>query len=394
MTATRSIPCLFSRAGTSRGAFFLKEDLPGDPASLDAVVLAAYGSPDPRQIDGIGGGDPLTSKVAVVSPSERTDADVDYTFGQVGIDVGEIFWVGNCGNMSSGVGPFAIRRGLVEAVFPITKVRIFNTNTSKLLVAEVQVNESGEVVEEGETRIAGVPGSGSPILLDFGDCGGAATGMLLPTGNVTDVATLSNGRRVEVSIVDAATPFVFVAAADLGMTGAETAAEMDADAALLQALEEVRSYAARAIGLVAEGEIARDVSPSIPRVVAVAAPQDYSTVAGGQVLAVDVNVVARQQSMQRTHKTYAVTGALCTAVAGALSGSVVHQLAQDRGEHFTIGHPGGIISAQVEVEQLPGSARVRKASIVRTARAIMDGNILVPATLWSEAERLAVSNTW
>ncbi|WP_299168990.1 2-methylaconitate cis-trans isomerase PrpF family protein [uncultured Arthrobacter sp.] len=385
MSTTRSIPCLFARAGTSRGAFFLKEDLPTDPAVRDAVVLAAYGSPDSRQIDGIGGGDPLTSKVAVVSASSRPEADVDYTFGQVGIDVGEIFWVGNCGNMSSGVGPFAIRRGLVPAVSPITQVRIYNTNTNKLLIADVRVNAAGEVEEDGDTTISGVPGSGAPILLDFGDCGGAATGSVLPTGQTCEPVTLSNGTTCQVSIVDAATPFVFVNAKDLSMTGTESAAQIDAHPSLPGLLEEVRAYAARAIGLVSGNQVAKEVSPSIPRVVAVSQPQDYIAADGTLIPAETLTVIARQQSMQRTHKTYAVTGALCTAIAGAIEGTIVNQVAKPTGKHFVIGHPGGIISAQVKVDVRGADIAVCKASIVRTARAIMDGSVIIPSKVWDNA---------
>lgn len=372
---------MFARAGTSRGAFIRRSDLPEDPALLDAVILSAYGSPDPRQIDGIGGGDALTSKVAVVAPSQHPNADVDYTFGQVSVDSAAIFWVGNCGNMSSGVGPFAIRMGMVQAVSPLTKVRIFNTNTNKILIAEVEVAD-GEVVEDGECRIAGVPGSGSPIALDFGDCGGAETGSTLPTGKVRESVRLRDGTTVEVSIVDAATPFVFVLAQAIGMQGTESAAEIDADAQLLGRLEEIRSYAARAIGLVKGEEVAREVSPSIPRVVAVSPPTDYVCADGTPVAAKDISVVARQQSMQRTHKTYSVTGTLCTGVAGAIAGTVVHDIARSDGFHFNIGHPGGVISARIQVDQADGDIRVVEASLVRTARTILEGNLKVPKRIW------------
>jgi 2-methylaconitate cis-trans-isomerase PrpF len=381
MSASRGVPCVFARAGTSRGAFLLRSDLPDDQATLDAVVLNAYGSPDPRQINGIGGGDPLTSKVAIVAPSQRPGADVDYTFGQVSVDSAAIFWVGNCGNMSSGVGPFAIRRGLVPVTEPMTKVRIFNTNTNKLLIAEIEVRD-GEVVEEGDFAIAGVPGTGSPIMLDFGDCGGAQTGRTLPTGNTHEPVSLSDGTVVQVSIVDATTPFVFVRAADIGMKGTEAAAEIDSNPELLQRLEEIRSYAARAIGLVGEGEVARVVSPSIPRVVAVSPPTDYLCANGTTVAASDVSVVARQLSMQRAHKTYAVTGTLCTGVAGAIPGTVVNDVARFTSGQFNIAHPGGIISARVRVEIGDDDVRVLEASLVRTARVILEGDLRISRTIW------------
>lgn len=382
---SREVPCIFARAGTSRGAFLLRSDLPEDPELLDQVVLAAYGSPDPRQIDGIGGGDALTSKLAVVAPSDRPDADVDYTFGQVGIDLGEVFWVGNCGNMSSGVGPFAIHRGLVPATSPVTKVRIFNTNTEKVITAEVQV-ENSSVVEAGDVEIAGVPGAGAPITLDFADCGGAVTGRTLPTGRVRENVSLDNGRTVAVSVVDATTPFVFVRAADVGMTGLELPADIDAQPDLLRRLEEIRSYAARAMGLVGPDEIASQVLPSIPRVVAIAPPMEYTTTAGTVAMPERISLLARQMAMQRAHKTYAVTATLCTAAAGVIPGTVVHEVAVEQHDsHFRIGHPGGVISARVVVDRDgdQNDVRIVEASLVRTARTIMDGYLKIPAAIWA-----------
>lgn len=381
------------RGGTSRGAFLLREDLPEDQRTLDSVVLGIYGSPDTRQINGLGGGDPLTSKVAVIAPSDRPDADVDYTFGQVGIDVGEVFWTGNCGNMSSAVGPYAIWRGLVPAVEPCTRVRIFNTNTRKVLTAEVQV-EDGRAREDGETAIAGVPGTGSPIFLDFGDCAGATTGKLLPTGNRRDQVTLGDGSEVSISIVDATTAFVFVSADDVHMTGTELPAEIDADPALLGRLEEVRSHAATLLGLVTEGEVASRVSPSVPRVAVVSPPADYRRADGTMVAGESVAVVGRQMAMQRTHKTYAVTGTLCTAVAASIPGTVVSAVARPTATgSFDIGHPSGIVSAQVDVEDDGGDVSIRRASLVRTARIIMDGHAHVSAATWPSGDSGYTSTT-
>lgn len=377
----RRIPCRFMRAGTSRGAFVLDRHLPTDTRLRDQVVLAMYGSPDPRQINGIGGGDPLTSKIAVVERSERADADIDYTFGQVGIDAAQVFWVGNCGNMSAGVGVVAIEEGIVEAVEPETTVRIFNTNTNKILTAVIPVSQ-GRVVESGHTAIAGVPGTAAPILLDFGDCGGAVTGRTLPTGSPRDSMTL-DGRTVAVSVVDAATPFVFVRASDVGMTGDELPAQIDADVDVLRRLEEVRSFAARAIGLVAEGQVAREVSPSIPRVVTVSESAGYATTTGEMVMPENIDLVARQMAMQKTHKTFAVTGTLCTAVAAYISGTVVNDIARthDNGD-IRLGHPGGVIEARVGLDASGDDIRVRNAAIVRTARTLMIGDLCIPTEVW------------
>lgn len=379
------IPCTFMRGGTSRGCYFLRSDLPAEQTALDAVILGVYGSPDQRQINGMGGGDPLTSKVAVVAPSSRADADVDFTFGQVGIDTPQVFWVGNCGNMSSGVGPFAIERGLVPAAEPVTTVRIYNTNTDKIITARVPV-AAGRVVEDGDVAIAGVPGTGAGILLDFGDCGGAVTGTTLPLGEPRTTMTLSDGRTAEISIVDAATPFVFVRADDVGMSGTESAAEIDSDSALLERVEEVRAFAARAIGLVTPEQVAREVSPSIPRVSVVSTPTDYTAADGTPVSGGAVELVARQLAMQRTHKTYAVTGTLCTSVAAAIPGTVVNEVAKvpEPGGLFRIGHPGGVIAARVRVAFPDGpdgdinSVRIEEASLLRTARVLMTGRVRVP----------------
>lgn len=371
------------RAGTSRGAFVLDRHLPEDPELRDRVVLTMYGSPDPRQINGIGGGDPLTSKIAIVERSNRADADVDYTFGQVGIDQAQVFWVGNCGNMSAGVGVVAVEEGLVAPVEPETTVRIYNTNTDKVLTAIVRV-DGRDIVESGDTAIAGVPGTGAPILLDFGECGGAVTGKTLPTGNPTDAMTL-DGHSVLVSIVDAATPFVFVRASDVGMTGDELPGQIDADADLLLRLEAVRSFAARAIGLVTESEVAREVSPSIPRVVAVAEPTGYTATTAEYVAAEDIDVLARQMAMQKTHKTFAVTGTLCTAVAAYIPGTVVNDVARtNEAGSFRLGHPGGVIEARVGVRAWGDDIRIDRAAIVRTARTLMMGDLCIPAEVWPE----------
>lgn len=384
MSRVRRIPATFARGGTSRGAYLMAGDLPGDPSRRDAVILAIYGSPDARQIDGLGGGDPLTSKVAVVGPSSRADADVDYSFGQVGIETDRVFWTGNCGNMSAGVGPFAIERGLVAVTEPETAVRIYNTNTHVVLTAWVQV-ENGEVVEEGDATIAGVPGSGAPIYLDFGDCAGTVSDRLLPTGNVQDEAVLDEGIGVRYSLVDAATPFVFVSARDVQAAGTESAAMIDADEKLLSRLEQVRTAAAVALGVVAPDQEARVVSPGIPRVVMVSEPVEYVAAGGARVRAEDSNVVARQLSMQRAHKTYSVTGTICTAVAANVPGTVVNELATDPAGDFRIGHPGGVIDARVAVDTDGQGHRITEASLVRTARTIMQGQVHVPAALWPDA---------
>ncbi|MHB0869781.1 MAG: PrpF domain-containing protein, partial [Chloroflexota bacterium] len=267
------IRCVFMRGGTSRGAYLLQKDLPRDPRLRDRVILAIYGSPDPRQIDGLGGADSLTSKVAIIAPSSRSDADVDYTFGQVSIANPVVDYQGNCGNICSGVGPFAVDEGLVPVTEPITRVRIYNTNTKKVIVAEVPVKE-GKALVEGDCAIDGVPGTGARIMLDFVDSGGAVTGRLLPTGRVRDTIQVED-RRYTVSLVDAANPGIFVRAGDLGLKGTELAGEIDANPWLLQELESIRSIGAEMIGLVQDRRDGTRLSPAVPKVAFVSPPHEY-----------------------------------------------------------------------------------------------------------------------
>jgi methylitaconate Delta-isomerase len=371
------IPCVFMRGGTSRGAYLRAEDLPSDAQARDQLILAMYGSPDVRQIDGLGGADSLTSKVAIVGPSARADADVDYTFGQVGITTSEIDYKPNCGNISSGVGPFAIRQGWVPAVEPVTQVRIYNTNTKKIIVADVPVQD-GEVVVEGDCRIDGVPGSGAPILLDFLDSGGAATGKLLPTGRPQDELQVE-GKRYTVSLVDAANPYVFVRASELGLEGTESAERVNGDGALLDHLEAIRGAAAERYGFVADRADALARSPNLPKIAFVAPPKDYVAAGGRQVAASEIDVLARGLSGQILHKAFAVTGAICTGAAARTPGSIVNEVftAPPEQRSIRIGHPAGVLVVEMQVEGRDGDLVLTRAAFARTARPIMDGYVYV-----------------
>jgi 2-methylaconitate cis-trans-isomerase PrpF len=364
------------RGGSSRGGFFLDEDLPQDKAERDAVLLAAYGSPDDRQIDGIGGSDPLTSKAAVVKLSKRPDADVEYTFYQVGIDKPTVSTGGSCGNMLAAVGPFAIRRGLIKAVEPETTVRIYTTNTRQVVIARIPVR-AGEASCEGDCAIAGVPDTGAAIKLDFGNCSGAVSGKLLPTGSARDLIAIG-GRKIYVSLIDASTPFVFVNASDVGGTGTELPDELRNNADLMAKLEKVRGWAAVALGLVPAPEQAREKSPNIPRVIMIAPPMEYRAVNGRGVKAGDIDICVRQLAMQRPHKALAVTGAVCTAVASSVPGSIVADRIGKFLSEVRLGHPSGVLRVASRVRQTAnGDVIVESAQIERTARLIMEGTLFV-----------------
>lgn len=378
------VPAVLMRGGTSKGAYLMMSDLPEDPVLRDQVILSIYGSPDARQISGIGGADPLTSKVALIAPSTREGVDVDYTFGYVGIKEAVVDYEGNCGNMSSAVGPFAIAKGLVPAEEPITRVRIYNTNTSKVIEASVPVKD-GEVVSEGDYAIAGVPGTGAKISLNFLNSAGSKTGRLLPTGNVVDEITLKSGKKVRVSLVDAANPAVFIKAEDIGLTGKELPVEAETNPAILEIMEDIRTTAAVMMGLAKSKETA---SSAVPKVAFVAAPADYLTTNGEMVKAGETDLLARTKALAVMHKTYAVTGGICLATAACIAGTVVNEVvssqARESGE-IRIGHPSGILEVFVSLKKLlNGEWDLLQAGVCRTAKPIMEGMVYVPSKLFEK----------
>lgn len=369
----KAIRATLMRGGSSKGVYFANDDLPANASERSAVMLACYGSPDPRQVDGVGGADPLTSKAAVVAVSKRPDADVDYTFCQVGIDRAEVSMGGNCGNMLSGVGPFAILRGMVEAVEPTTVVRIFTTNTQQVVTAQVPVRD-GLPVWDGECTIAGVPGTGAAIRLDFGDCSGAVSGKLLPTGHAADEVII-DGHAITVSLIDASTPFVFVNANDVGATGYETVEEIRANAGLMDRLEKVRGWAAVQVGRVKDAADARALTPNVPRVMMIAPAANYRTPDGAAISEDEVDLCVRQLAMQRPHRALAVTGAVCAAVASFVDGSVMARLVGSGKSEVRLGHPSGVVRVAARTSVIDGELRVTSAQIERTARLLMDGFI-------------------
>jgi len=372
--AQKKINCTIMRGGTSKGVFFHEKDLPPAGPERDKVILKVFGSPDTNQINGLGGAVSTTSKTAIIGPPTVPGADVNYTFGQVSILTPIVDYKGNCGNISSAVGPFAIDEGLVEAVEPETVVHIYNTNTKKIIKAYVPV-EDGRAAASGDCEIAGVPGTGPRIFLEFDHPGGAVTGKLFPTGHATDEVDLGEDGKYTVSIVDAANPLVFVKAEALGLTGKELPSEIDSDPEMLRLLERIRSYAAWMLGFVDDPAKATKESPAVPKMTFVAKSDTYTTVGGRTYGAEDMDFLSRTMSMQKAHRAYAITGAICTAAAAMLPGTVVNDVAEIRREgQVTFGHPEGLITLRIKIkENEDRTMEVESASVERTARRIMEG---------------------
>ena len=341
------IPCLWMRGGTSKGAYLLARDLPADPGERDAALLRIMGSPDPRQIDGIGGADPLTSKVAILSPSSRPDADVDYLFLQVFVDQALVSDAQGCGNILAGVGPAAIERGLVAALDGETPVRIHMLNTGEVALARVQT-PGGRVTYAGDARIDGVPGSAAPVPLMFQNIAGSMCGALLPSGRAVDVI-----EGVACTLIDNGMPCVIMRASDFGLTGQESRDALDADTALKARIEAIRLKAGPLMNL---GDVAEK---SVPKMTLVSAPT-----AGG-------TISTRSFIPHRCHAGIGVFAAVSVATACTLPGSPAADLAQLPNDgRFLIEHPTG--AAEVLIEQ-DAEGIVIGAGTLRTARKLMDG---------------------
>jgi len=369
---------MIMRGGTSKGVFFLENDLPKDQAERDQILLDVMGSPDIKQIDGLGGATSVTSKVAIIGVSDRIDADIDYTFAQVSVDKPIVSYKGNCGNISSAVGPFAIERSLIKIKEPITTIRIYNTNTNKVIEAEVET-ENGAVKYEGDYAIAGVKGTASPIKLKFVDPAGTISDRLLPTGNPVDVLEVPGLGKVNASIVDAANPLVFVKAKDLGLKGTELPADLDSQKDTLDMLEKVRGIAAVMLGLIRDYTTSSWDTPGIPKLTLVAEPDDYITISEEKIKKDQVDLLSRMMSMQKVHPTYAMTGAMCTAAAAVVEGSIVQQVLRKEADtqYLRIGHPGGILEAGVDYEEGTKPPEIRDTFGFRTANLLLEGNAYI-----------------
>jgi 2-methylaconitate cis-trans-isomerase PrpF len=332
----------------------------------------------------LGGADPLTSKLAIIAPSKRPDSDVDYTFGAVDLTQPIIDFRGNCGNISSGVGPFAIDEGLVEAKSSETMIRIFNTNTKKILKAYVPTI-NGKTKYSGDYAIAGVPGTAAKILLDYSGTAGAITGKLLPTGNVVDIVSIPSLGEIELSIVDAANPVCFIKPSVLNLSGIEGPLDQKI-IDCLKTIELIRGTAAKIIGLVDDPAKARIESPAIPLLAIVSKPRDYTSFTDDRrVYADEIDFVSRVFYMQEMHKTYSATATVCTGAAAMIEGTLVHNVCAPRAFEKKVvrfGHPAGSISIEVEVEKQDGRFHLKKAAVGRTSKRIMEGFVYVPESLF------------
>ena len=373
MPKLHSIPCQIYRGGTSKGVFFAETDLPPKGAERDSAILAVMGSPDLRQIDGLGGSVSTTSKIAIIAPSAQPGCDVDYTFGQVSLDVPLVDYKSNCGNILSAVGPYAVENGLVPVAGETTLVRIYNTNTKKVIYSYVPTPE-GYVEYAGDCVIPGVPGSSAPFRIAFTHPAGAVTGKLLPTGNPKDILEVPGLGSLEVSFVDSTNPLVFVRAEDLGLTGCELPNDIDGDKALSALLETIRGVAAVRLGFLTDRADSVSKSPAVPKLTIVSPPRDYPTVSGGVVRGADCDIVSRMMSMQRAHKTHAFSGALCEASAAAVPGTIVSDIVGPGHTEIRVGHTDGVMVTGVTLgETKDGVPEITEAYGLRTARKLLSG---------------------
>jgi 2-methylaconitate cis-trans-isomerase PrpF len=376
------LPAVFMRGGTSKALMLHRHDLPAAQAEWNPIFLRAMGSPDPngRQLDGMGGGLSSVSKVCVLSRSSRPDADIDYTFAQVMVKDAHVDYSGNCGNMSSAVGPFAVDEGLVDAADGEATVRIYNTNTDKIIHSTFAVH-GGQAVERGELAIPGVAGTGAPIRLDFVSPGGASTGRLLPSGRVVDEVEVPGLGKVEVSMVDAANACVLVAASSLGLTGLEMPGDLEADPVTMERLSAIRLQASVAMGLARTIEEARSRTV-VPFVGFLAPPQDARTLSGDLLAADAVDLTARMISNGQPHRALPLTASLCIAVAASIEGTVAWRAARRAaggaavpGAAMRLSMPSGVLTVGAEVESRAGQWTAVRGSFYRTARRLFDGTV-------------------
>lgn len=373
------IRAAFIRGGTSKAVVFRRQDLPERQADWDPIFLSLMGSPDPngRQLDGMGGGVSSLSKVCVVGPPSRPDADVDYTFAQISVKGAVVDYSANCGNMSSAIGPFAVEEGFIEVARDgEAVVRIHNTNTGKIIVSRFGM-EDGLVALAGDMAIDGVAGTAAPVRLEFTDPGGARTGRLLPTGRACGVLDVPGLPPVQASLVDAANPCVFVDAASLGNTGAELPDALEGDLEFLARMEAIRCAASVAMKLTPDLGRAAAVA-GVPKVAMVSAPRTAATLSGLSLAPGAMDILVRMISIGQPHRAVPITGATCLAVATRIHGTIPHRLATASDAAIRIAHPSGVVVVDAEVDDAgdPARARAVHGAVYRTTRRLFEGNVL------------------
>ena len=386
MSETNPIACAIYRGGTSRGVFFHENDLPYSQAVRTQILLNIFGSPDKRQINGLGGATSVTSKAMIIGPSRDRSCGVEMLFGQVSIDAPLVDWGGTCGNLTSAIGPYAIDRGIVPAIAPVTDVEIYNVNTHKRVLAHVPVRD-GRALTQGDFAIPGVPGTGARIDLEFLEPAGSFSGHLLPTGRPRESVQLDDGRSFTVSIVDAGNPVVFCYASELKMRGTELPAELEARRDVMETLEAIRSVACERLGIVASRAEATKKSPGLPKIGVFSAATEYDTLNGRRMKVSELDIVGRLLTMQTAHPSYMGAGAICTGAAAMVNGTIVNELCGAEGRstgRIRIGHPQGVMDVSVKAALQDGSVKIASATIARTARRIMEGVAYVSADFFIE----------
>ena len=373
----RKFKTVFMRGGTSKGCMFLKEDLPENREEWDSIFLQAMGSPDPKQIDGLGGTVSSNNKIVIVWKSEEPGIDVEYLVGQVIVGKEQVDYKSNCGNMTAAVGPFAVEEGLVKVQEPVTTVHLLNRNTDKYIDVTVPC-ENGTFAQEGDCHIAGVDGTAAELKVKFLNPAGAKTGKLLPTGNVLDILDIPGFGKIEASILDVSNPMVLVRAEDVKALGTELPDEVNGNQELSDLLEKIRGMAACKMGFAKDLQDATDHSPAVPKVGYVTTPKSYREIGGTDVKAEDMDVCARVISVFKCHKACPLTSASSIAVAAALEGSVVNSLVDKKDlSEIRIGHPSGIMTMCPELVFTENKVEVPSVAVQRTARRIMDGTVYI-----------------
>jgi probable AcnD-accessory protein PrpF len=389
--AQRKISAVYMRGGTSKGMFFKADALPADPVLRDAILLRVIGSPDPygKHTDGMGGATSSTSKVVLVGPSSRDDCDVDYLFGAVSIEAPVIDWSGNCGNLTSAVGPFAIEQGLVKGPRDgVATVRIWQANIHAKIIAHVPMKD-GAVVEEGNFELDGVTFPAAEIRIEFLDPGGVAqsdgTDGMFPTGNVTDSVDVPGYGTYRLTLINAGNPAIFVNAEDLGLRGNEMQDDINGDAGLLAKCEAIRAHAAVRMGLAQTPDEVTQKRPHTPKLAFISLPQAYTASSGKRVEPSMVDINARILSMGKLHHAMTGTGAVAIAVAAAIPGTVVNTiLGSRRAPQIRFGHPSGVLAVGAEADHCADKWKVTKVLMSRSARRLMEGAVLVPSTLFPD----------